>query len=517
MTLFFSLSAFAGPYDEYGYNNSSFGSPMYNTGAMGGGTYWAQLATDFYTQSNAVNPYSYSQTIETKVQTSDQGIRVVGDKPASTPTTVVKKDVEQSRASGWDVWLIYPATTITSTREQTVNIAQANTTVLTGYGPNTYFNFNVYNPAQQNYAYNTYQATSTGPVLVASATQSGPPPMSVQYTAIPRSVSTGPLDASPGSKFQTAIALYNQQTLTLSEANKAIVDFIDRVIPDAANGRIQFVGNVISKVAAGLPPDQNGLAANLLKEYMTAEESVVVAPSDGIPPDTFPIGKNNIFTASGAVSGKQGADGYLLQLEIDQTLRKPSELDRSKPSLNTLGKIVALYAKSKGFYGTVVVTNREGKGAAFYANGVLTVRKSTFEKKNFDNVNNLKSILDHEIGHFKEPISLRSNYQFKDHFAIYLLQASSPDFKNTTDEIKISNSNEYINRVLNSSKASEVGMNNDGIILAITNYNTNNTGGVIITNPLFSANMAGFEFTTKINGIEQTNLFKYEKLELTTD
>ncbi|MEO8238634.1 MAG: hypothetical protein ABI576_11040 [Flavobacterium sp.] len=171
-----------------------------------------------------------------------------------------------------------------------------------------------------------------------------------------------------------------------------------------------------------------------------------------------------MFTASGAVSGKQGADGNLLQLEIDGVLRKPSELDRSKSSLNTLGKIVALYAKSKGFYGTVVVTNREGKGVAFYANGVLTVRKSSFEKVFFDNVNNLKSTLDHEIGHFKEPISLRSNYQFKDHFAIYLLQASSPDFKNTTEDIKISNANEYMNRVLNAATAHEVGMNDAGIL-----------------------------------------------------
>ena len=250
---------------------------------------------------------------------------------------------------------------------------------------------------------------------------------------------------------------------------------------------------------------------------MTAEESFEVTPSDGIPPNTFPPGKNNIFTASGEVSGKQGVDGYELQIEIDNVLVKPSQLDRSKPSLKTLGKIVALYAKSKGFYGTVVVTNREGSGAAFYANGVLTVRKSSFEEGFFDNVNNLKSALDHEIGHFHEPTSVRANYQFKDHFAIYLLQASSPDFKHTTDELKINNSNQYINRVLNSSQAHEVGMNNDGIIEAINKYNLENTGKVIITNPVFSMNIAGFEFTTKINGVEKTNYFKYEKLNLPSD
>ncbi|MEO8238636.1 MAG: T6SS effector amidase Tae4 family protein [Flavobacterium sp.] len=267
ITLFCSLSAFAGPYDEYGYNNSSFGSPMYNTGAMGGGTYWSSMASTFYAQSNPVTPYSYSQTIETKVKTSES-YTVSSTQPASSPNTIVVKYVSPS--TGWDMWKIYPATTITSTQEKTVSPLEANTAVLNQYGPNTYYNFNIYNPVQQNYTYNTYQAAVNGPVLVASAVQSGPPPVSAPYTAIPRSVSTGSLDASPGSKFQIGVQLYNQQTLTLDEASKAITDFIDRVIPDAPNGRIQFIGNVISKVASGLPADQNGQAANLLATYMKA-------------------------------------------------------------------------------------------------------------------------------------------------------------------------------------------------------------------------------------------------------
>lgn len=267
ITLFSSLAAFAGPFDEYGYNNSSYGSPMYNTGAMGGGTFWSQLARDFYTQSNAVNPYSYSYTTETKVKTSESYI-VSSTQPAESPNTIVVKYVSPS--TGWDMWKIYPATTITSTQENTVNLTQANNTILTNYGPNTYYNFNVYNPEQQNYIYRTYQATSNGPVLVESATQSGPPPASVPYTAIPRSPSTGPLDTSPGSKFQIAIRLYDQQTLTLPEAYKAIVDYIDRVIPDAINGRVKFMENVISKVRAGLPPSESEQAKNLLIMYVAA-------------------------------------------------------------------------------------------------------------------------------------------------------------------------------------------------------------------------------------------------------
>ena len=445
ITLFCSLSAFAGPYDEYGYNNSSFGSPMYNTGAMGGGTYWAQLATDFYTQSNAVNPYSYSQTIETKVQTSDQGIRVVGDKPASTPTTVVKKDVEQSRASGWDVWLIYPAVTTTSTREQTVNIAQANTTVLTSYGPNTYFNFNVYNPVQQNYAYNTYQANSTGPVLVASTTQSGAPPLSAPYNAIPRTVSTGPLDASPGSKFQTAITLYNQQTLTLSEANKVIVDFIDRVIPDAPNGRIQFVGNVISKVAAGLTPAENGQAADLLKDYIA---------SDVVDDDTTvqnPIIENTdyVFDEKGGLKAINSNGTGVVQITTKDGPKSPSQLDvNNLDHRKALSRVAIFLAKKvKAPVGTIISsgTGSTSLNSLAYTeptppHAIKLNYKSGAFSKDLDNIYSFTNILEHELGHRKNFLSTNPHIPntLSTHVDVYIDAMEKTSFKQSSPEFKLS-------------------------------------------------------------------------------
>lgn len=516
ITFFFSFSAFANIFDEYGYNNSSYGSPMYNTGAMGGGTYWSAMATAFYSQMNPVVPYSYLQTMETKVQTSDQGVKVVGDRPASTPNTVVKKDEEESRATGWDVYWIYPATTITSTRENTVSNLEANISVINTYGPNTLYNFNVYDIPNQRYIYNTYKATSNGPILMSSGVQASPPPGSIPYSFIPRSENSSFSSSSqPGPEFYAAIQLYNKETLTIPEASRVVIDYIDKVIPDETNGRILFMTKTIGKVINGLPTDQKGNAANLLKEYMTAEVSMDL--SDQIADNNFPENKNNIFTSSGEPSGRNGLDGYELQLEIEGVLEKPSSLDRSQSSLNTLVKIVALYAKSKGFHGTVVVTNREGPGRAYYANGVLTVRKSAFEIGLFDNVNNLKSAIDHEIGHFNEPADVVANYQFKDHFAIYLLQASLPDFKNTTEGIKISNANEYMNRVLNAATAHEVGMNDAGILQAVTNYNTKNKGGIVISNVFYAGSYAGLSFKTTINGVEKYNGFSYKLLAKKTD
>lgn len=497
MAFFFSSSVFAGSFDEYG----NYSSPYYNQGATQGGSWWS-MGVAF------PSSYSYQQSMDVKTKSTDQ-YTVTNFKPAENPNIIIEQH-GNSQATGNPIYWVYPAVTQTVTQQITVNFQEMNTKLMGQYGANTYYNYNLYDPVQQRYTYNTYKTTPTGSVLVASST-SPSTAVPVTYDAIPRSESSSnSLDTGPGSKFQEAIQLYDKQTLTLAEAEKVIVDYIDRVIPDLPNGRSVYIQNTISKVANGLPPGESPQAATLLKYYMTSTTSVF--PNEIIESNNFPPGKNNIFTASGTVSGRHGEDGYLLQMEIQNVLVKPSQLDRSQPSLNSLVKIVALYAKSKGYTGTVAVTNRAGKGEAFYVNGVLYVRKNTFESGIFDNVNNLKSAIDHEIGHWKESNAVRSNYKFKDHAAIYLLQASSPDFEHTTEQIKISNANQYMNRVLNASKANEVGMNDDGIIQAINTYNTGNTGGVTISNATYSGSLAGFSFTTRINGVVFYNNFSFKVL-----
>jgi hypothetical protein len=74
-------------------------------------------------------------------------------------------------------------------------------------------------------------------------------------------------------------------------------------------------------------------------------------------------------------------------------------------------------------------------------------------------------------------------------------------------------------RIINSSKAGEVGMNNSGVIAAINKYNSDNKGGVLLYDYLFSS--AGVDkliFSTSINGIKiKDNYYEYQELKKTTD
>nr|WP_255406108.1 hypothetical protein [Flavobacterium sp. LM4] len=161
---------------------------------------------------------------------------------------------------------------------------------------------------------------------------------------------------------------------------------------------------------------------------------------------------------------------------------------------------------------------KDGDDVAWYGNGVLTVRATAFSEGRFDNVNDFKSIIKHEVLHWQDTKTGDPNYQFKDHANIYLLQASDPDFKNTSDWHKINNANQYMIRIFNSSRAFEAGMNNDGIVAAMQKYNDENTGGVKIYNILFSnASVASLRFTTSINGQIKDNHYEYKELKSTAD
>lgn len=92
----------------------------------------------------------------------------------------------------------------------------------------------------------------------------------VTYPLIPRASppETTANSSTSGTPFMVAIKLYNKQALTLDEAYKVIRHYIDIVIPDVANGRKQFMQNVVSKVANGLPDNQKANAESILAEYM---------------------------------------------------------------------------------------------------------------------------------------------------------------------------------------------------------------------------------------------------------
>ena len=258
-----------------------------------------------------------------------------------------------------------------------------------------------------------------------------------------------------------------------------------------------------------------------LEEALDDINNVYFDSTTDVIPYNFEAGKNNIFDANGRPL-RSGASGNLLQIEIDGVLKSPSQLLRTEGTLKALNKIATFYAQSKGYVGLVKIVNtvgkKQGNDVAFYGNGVLTVRAIAFSEGKFNNVHDFISTINHEIFHWKDPKTGTKDYQFKDHANIYLLQASDPDFKNSSDWNKINTANQYMVRIFNSSRAHEVGMNNDGIIAAMQKYNNENTGGVKMYDMLFSsAGVAGLRFSTSINGQIKDNQYKYEELENTAD
>lgn len=230
----------------------------------------------------------------------------------------------------------------------------------------------------------------------------------------------------------------------------------------------------------------------------------------------FEPGKNNIFNENGRPL-RSGDTGDLVQIEINGVLYKPSQLARTEGSMAALNKIAAFYAQSKGYSGLVKTINlagdKGGDDVAFYGNGVLTVRSLAFAAGKFDNVRDFKSVINHEVLHWKDPRNDAPNYTSMDHANIYLKEASDPEFNKTSINYKLNNANQYMVRVLNAARANVVGMNNAGVIAAINKYNNENVGGIQIYDFLFSS--AGFDkltFSTRINGIPYDNKYEYEEL-----
>lgn len=251
--------------------------------------------------------------------------------------------------------------------------------------------------------------------------------------------------------------------------------------------------------------------------------NIAAAPIDNVLPKfKFVANKNNIFNVNGRPLRSSINDGNLLQIEVKNALHSPSRLLRTEGTLRAFGKMATYYAELYGYTGVVQMINTKGKDGgddvAWYGNGVLTVRATAFSEGRFDNVNDFKSIIKHEVLHWLDPKTGDDNYKFKDHATIYLLQASDPDFKNTSDWHKINNANQYMIRIFNSSRVHEAGMNNNGIVAAMQKYNDENTGGVKIYNILFSnASVASLRFTTSINGQIKDNHYEYQELENTAD
>jgi Metallopeptidase toxin 2 len=286
-------------------------------------------------------------------------------------------------------------------------------------------------------------------------------------------------------------------------------------IQDPNDGKWLFITPGGQTTTVGAPPVT---AVPLVEFYDDTSSSNAANP--------FVAGKNNVFDATGKPL-RAGDSGNLLQIEIGGVLKKPSELDNSLASMQTLLKIVTFYAKQKGYIGRTSIINlvgdKGGADVAFFESStkILTVRRLSFSNKIFDdNLYDFRCVLAHEIAHSRDPKTGTKDYKFIDHADIYLQEAKDPDFKNASLSYKINNANQYMLRVFNAQRVWELGSNFDRLYMAIDNYNDSvkgNSGGVTIGYPSFTNDIALRTFDVSVYGILYSNSYKYEELKKTND
>ena len=184
-----------------------------------------------------------------------------------------------------------------------------------------------------------------------------------------------------------------------------------------------------------------------------------------------------------------------------------SQLDYSnRGTLKAVSKILAYYAGEKGMKGYTGVGTFERGSAHTNRNGNIFFNIKTIKTGIYDNVYNVKSSLNHELGHKEE--DYEKDYSFKKHANIYLLEASHPDFAKTTEEYKVSQSISFGQRVLNANfkedrKGYEILQNMGNL------YNTQNTGGIRLR---FNVLGRGGSVTPYI-GKKQYKTQEYENIE----
>lgn len=241
--------------------------------------------------------------------------------------------------------------------------------------------------------------------------------------------------------------------------------------------------NGIAYVNLSFDPDNQILnPITTIGSDLATENSEFSESTSSITSYDFENGKDNIFNANGRPL-RSGDPGNHVKIEINGRLYKPSGLVLTTGSFSALNKIAAFYAQSQGFSGIVktiysTAQNQEDDAAASYSNGVLKIWGSAFASGTFDNVHDFKSILGHEILHWKDPKSDTREYQYIDHANTYLKQSQDDDFKNTSKKLKYSVAFGYAKRVFNSHLNGEI--SRDDEFKKINDFNTIHSGQINI-------------------------------------
>ncbi|GAE65908.1 RHS repeat-associated core domain-containing protein [Chryseobacterium indologenes] len=195
------------------------------------------------------------------------------------------------------------------------------------------------------------------------------------------------------------------------------------------------------------------------------------------------IGKDSKKTNNVIIHTNSSAT-KLAQLNGDKGV-KLSQLDySSKGTTRAVSNVLAYYAGQKGFSGYYGVSGKI-KGAdtgaiISRATGTVYYNIKHLQKGSYDNLYNLRNTLDHEAGaggHKNE--NPNGKYTYLDHAKVYLGQAKTSDYGNSTENNQNSVAFGFAQRLWNAYKRDEVTW--QGMDPYISDFNNNNKGGVSIS------------------------------------
>ncbi|MEC3875555.1 RHS repeat-associated core domain-containing protein [Chryseobacterium salviniae] len=172
-------------------------------------------------------------------------------------------------------------------------------------------------------------------------------------------------------------------------------------------------------------------------------------------------------------------------VHTDQGNAKLSQLNYNKKgTLRAVSNIIAHYAGQKGFSGYYGVSNKikgEDTGAiTSRATGTVYFNIKQLQKGSYNDLYNLRNTLDHEAGangHKSE--NLNGKYTFLDHAKVYLGQAKTSDYGNSTEGNQNSVAFGFAQRLWNAYKKDEISW--QGMDPYINDFNKNNKEGVNIS------------------------------------
>ncbi len=222
---------------------------------------------------------------------------------------------------------------------------------------------------------------------------------------------------------------------------------------------------------------------------------------------------DDIFSRSGRFLRSEGA-GRAVKIEIGNKLYSPSQLANTAGSQYAIRKIGAHYARQAGVDGNARIGSKSdsepsSKVPATTSGATININPNGGFSKALDNIDNFKSVLQHENFHKRDNDNPNFVYSNSAHVDVYTNQMSDKTFSSTTDDFKISMGGSIGNYILNLDRDSSTGQND--ILSKIEKFNGTNVGGLQLVPQIMGNNYPKGTLELELQYKGQNYPIKYEK------